>query len=183
MDFQSDGQFMPPADVTTVFVQAWGAGGGGEGGDFARTGAGAGAGGFAWCVLPVQSGTPVVVDVGTGGAGGPASGFPGTPSTVDNGLGDIVTAEGGARGLIPGGAGGTASCPGQGTVRQGNNGANGTLTGPIGEPGGQGGRPAVDGIIQPAPQGAGIGGSGGARTIGLPALGENGGPGYVVIWW
>ncbi|MDX2813427.1 hypothetical protein PV410_12820 [Streptomyces sp. PA03-5A] len=175
---------MPPADVTTVFVQAWGAGGGGGGGDFARTGGGGGAGGFAWCVLTVQPGTPVAVDVGTGGAGGPASGFPGTPSTVDNGLSEVVTTGGGALGgITAGGAGGTASCPGQGTVRQGNNGANGTLIGPIGAPGGQGGRPAVDGIIQPAPQGAGIGGSGGARTAGPITTGENGGPGYVVIWW
>ncbi|MDX2646933.1 hypothetical protein PV341_25850 [Streptomyces sp. PA03-1a] len=41
----------------------------------------------------------------------------------------------------------------------------------------------MDGIIQPAPPGAGIGGSGGARGVGPDAGGENGGPGYVVIWW
>ncbi|MFF7674087.1 hypothetical protein [Actinacidiphila glaucinigra] len=181
MDFDDDGVLMPPAGVTAVFVQAWGAGGGGAVGGGAITGAGGGAGGFAWCVLPVQPGTPVAVDVGAGGAGGAgaANGSPGTPTEVDNNLGGVVSADGGGgASLLLGGGGGTGVCPGQGTVRMGADGQEGNPT-PGGAPG-QGGRPAVDGVVQPAPPGAGEGGDGGGDT---DAPGSAGGDGYVVIWW
>ncbi len=39
----------------------------------------------------------------------------------------------------------------------------------------------MDGVIQPAPSNAGIGGTGGSTSS--PNTGEAGGPGYVVIWW
>lgn len=180
MDFQSDGQFAPPAGVASVFVQAWGAGGGGSGSDV-NAGPGGGGGGFVWCVLPVQSGTPVTVDIGTGGAGGTdnTSSQPGTPSTVDNGLGGVVTALGGLAATgNSGGVGGVGSCPGQGTVRQGAVGGGGGGSIP-----GLGGRPAVDGVIQPAPPAAGIGGNGAPHAPPNERDGLPGGPGYVVIWW
>ncbi|WP_089227015.1 glycine-rich domain-containing protein [Actinacidiphila glaucinigra] len=180
MEFVDDGEFVPPAAVTTVFVQAWGAGGGGAVGGGAITGAGGGAGGLAWCVLPVQPGTPVAVDVGAGGAGGAgaANGSPGTPTEVDNNLGGVVSADGGggASLLLPG-TGGTGVCPGQGTVREG---ADGLIGNPTPGAGGQGGRPPVDGVVQPAPPGAGEGGDGGGDT---DVPGSAGGDGYVVIWW
>ncbi|SNS95992.1 glycine-rich domain-containing protein [Actinacidiphila glaucinigra] len=184
VDFLDDGQFMPPAGVTSVFVQAWGAGGGGSGADGTLVnGSGGGAGGFAWCVLPVQPGTPVPVDIGAGGTGGAqlTNGQPGSLSTVNNGLGGLAIANGGAGGLFSssGGMGGTASCSGQGTARQGADGARGGTT----VPPGQGGRPAVDGVIQPAPSTAGIGGTGGTVSFMDPGVGQTGGPGYVVIWW
>ena len=50
---------------------------------------------------------------------------------------------------------------------------------PPGAPG-QGGRPAVDGVVLPAPPGAGEGGDGGGDT---DAPGSAGSDGYVVIWW
>ncbi|MFD8079478.1 hypothetical protein ACFV3E_43475 [Streptomyces sp. NPDC059718] len=119
------------------------------------------------------------MDIGAGGAGGPAhtSGQPGTSSTVNNGLGGVVEAKGGlAAPGNAGGLGGGASCPGQGTTRDGNIGGAGGTSIPA-----LGGRPAVDGVIQPAPAFAGIGGSGGPGIFGDD--GARGGPGYVVIWW
>ncbi|MEU4091610.1 hypothetical protein [Streptomyces sp. NPDC026673] len=180
-EFTDDRQFAPPDGVTTVFVQAWGAGGGGSGSDV-NTGSGGGGGGFAWCLLPVQPGTPVTVDIGTPGAGGPdgANGQPGTSSTVDNGLGGVVFADGGnpGTGLI-GGQGGYGKCPGQGTVRQGPVGGAGGAGGP-----GLGGRPAVNGVIPPpALSAAGIGGNGAPHPPPNERNGLPGGPGYVVIWW
>ncbi|MFD0359516.1 hypothetical protein ACFVHW_38165, partial [Streptomyces sp. NPDC127110] len=83
--FTSDNTFTVPAGVTTVFVQAWGAGGGGGGGGGAsRTnpggaGGGGGAGGFTWCALNVRPLADYGVDIGTGGAGGP--GGPGGATT------------------------------------------------------------------------------------------------------
>ncbi|MFI8184234.1 hypothetical protein ACIF70_27485 [Actinacidiphila glaucinigra] len=41
----------------------------------------------------------------------------------------------------------------------------------------------MDGVIQPAPSGAGIGGTGGTTSSVAPGIGQTGGPGYVVIWW
>ncbi|MGW6619301.1 hypothetical protein ACWGA0_38350 [Streptomyces erythrochromogenes] len=93
-EFTADGYFTPPAGVTSVHVQAWGAGGGGGGGGGAAStplagsggaSGGGGAGGFTWCVLKVKPGQGYTVDVGTGGTagtagpGGPAGGNPGSP--------------------------------------------------------------------------------------------------------
>ena len=48
---------------------------------------------------------------------------------------------------------------------------------------GLGGRPAVDGVTQPAPPAAGIGGNGGPHPPPDNYSGLPGGPGYVIIWW
>ncbi|MFF3559487.1 hypothetical protein ACFYXS_05540 [Streptomyces sp. NPDC002574] len=40
----------------------------------------------------------------------------------------------------------------------------------------------MDGIVQPAPTGAGTGGTGGGASA-PNTTGEDGGSGYVVIWW
>ncbi|MFE0630806.1 hypothetical protein ACFW3D_28080 [Streptomyces sp. NPDC058864] len=123
--------------------------------------------------------------VAAGGVGqsGESDGLVGGNSGAINSLGNFAAGRGGLGGkFLPpaGGAGGMGECNGiQGTARQGADGSPGTFSNTA--PGGLGGRPAVDGIIQPAPEGAGTGGTGGAA--GADTTGDNGGTGYVVIWW
>lgn len=73
-EFTADGTFTPPAGVTSVHIQAWGAGGGGGGGGggasatltgLGGTGGGGGSGGFTWCVIPVTPFATYSVDLGT----------------------------------------------------------------------------------------------------------------------
>ncbi|WP_267881093.1 MULTISPECIES: glycine-rich domain-containing protein [unclassified Streptomyces] len=186
-DFDEAGDFVVavPAGVTSVFVQAWGAGGGGAGSDSIHTGGGGGAGGFAWCVLDTTAVSSIQVTIGAGGAGGaPGIGQGGTggDTVVVSGV-NVATANGGGgtSGLTGGGAGGTATCPDQGTTRQGASGGTGTIANPT-APATPGGRPAVDGVVQPAPPNAGTGGDSAPGGFGITP-GQAGGNGYVVIWW
>ncbi|MEU1543296.1 glycine-rich domain-containing protein [Actinacidiphila glaucinigra] len=183
-DFTASGTFTPPSDVTRVFVQVWGGGGGGGGISVLPPGllsAGGGAGGFAWCAVPVTPGTAYTVTVGQGGPGSAdANGADGTATTLSGPGGPLAEATGGAGGevgLAPSpSAGGTGNCfANSGTTR----------TGAAGQPplslgvAGLGGRPPVNGIVEPEPQGAGTGGNGALGV--LPA--QDGVKGYAVIWW
>ncbi|MFG2301839.1 glycine-rich domain-containing protein [Actinacidiphila glaucinigra] len=188
MDFNENGTFTAPADVTRVFVQVWGAGGGGGGVSTTLPiilGGGGGAGGFAWCAVPVTPGTDYTVTVGLGGIGSSTfntNGTNGADTTLSGPGGPLAGAGGGAGGhfgsLTPTpSAGGTGNCYGNsGTTRTGAAGQPPLSAGLVG----QGGRPPVNGIVEPEPQGAGTGGDG-ALIVLQPA--QNGGNGYAVIWW
>ncbi|MFC9298924.1 hypothetical protein ACFTWH_31965 [Streptomyces sp. NPDC057011] len=174
-EFTADGRFTPPEGVTSVFVQAWGAGGGGGGGGGGGAsfggggGGGAGAGGLAWCAVAVTPGQSYTVDLGSGGTaggGGPIS-SPGTgggtggsttftapdSTTLVDAGGGQGGGGGGAGNGSPGaggdgGAGGTASCAAGGVFRQGRNGDPGNTATTNGGDGGRGAGPARDGIIE-----------------------------------
>ncbi|WP_405704348.1 hypothetical protein [Streptomyces sp. NBC_00069] len=190
-EYTNDGTFVPPPGVTSVFIQAWGAGGGGGGG-----------GGLAWCSIPVKPGKSYVVLVGDGGTGGTggagatgggpgAAGNPGTAgsaTTLASPGGDILVTAGGGGG---GGGGGTTTDGEDGTPGTGGTATcrTGGVTRP-GEPGGPGGSGGgvADGIIG-LPDFEGLGGIGAAGGGSGTTSGGNGGSstgsgdGYAVIFW
>ncbi|MFF3559436.1 glycine-rich domain-containing protein [Streptomyces sp. NPDC002574] len=169
----------------------WGGGGGGGGASQELTsvpfGGGGGAGGFAWCAVPVTPGTAYPVVVGQGGAGSPSTGqdgADGADTTMSGDGGVTATARGGAGGRFGGhlplttSPGGMGTCQlTSGTTRQG---AAGQPPVTADGPAGQGGQPAVNGIVEPTPSGAGAGGDGGALHR---RVAPDGGAGYAVIWW
>ena len=63
----SDQTFTVPANVTSIDIQAWGAGGGGSDFDYWRTNSGGGGGGFATGTLSVTPGQQLTIVVGSGG--------------------------------------------------------------------------------------------------------------------
>ena len=161
-----------PAGVTTIQVQAWGAGGGGA---LTNTSAGGGGGGFAQSIINVTPGQSLQLVVGQGGAPGAA----GTASTVDA---TIVIARGGASGVgaNTGGLGGgrVTGLPNVGDITF--DGGNGAGT-PGSNNGGGGGSAAginSDGnnaagrIGGAATNGGGAGGNGGLANNGSGALGQ-----------
>ena len=202
-EFTQDGTFTPPRGVTSVFVQAWGAGGGGGGGEGSgmgirrggHDGGGGGGGGFAWCIVHISSLRTYMVHLGvggTGGTGGTTQGAPGTsnpgvkgtdgtPTTLTALNSTVEVSAGGGTGGGGGGAaqgapgtGGTGTCRTDGVTRPGGAGVNDILGGDI-----------ADGIVGP-PTGDGVGGDGGRAggAQGEPGdPGQNGGNGYLVVWW
>lgn len=62
-----DQTFTVPANVTSIDIQAWGAGGGGSDFDYWRTNSGGGGGGFATGTLSVTPGQQLTIVVGSGG--------------------------------------------------------------------------------------------------------------------
>lgn len=135
--FNTSGSFTPPAGVTTVTADLWGAGGGGASGSSAAGGGGGGA--YTRATLTVTPGTPVTVTVGTGGTVGTDGG--------DSSIG-AATANGGSAGsLRAGGAGGSASAiiaPVTASFAGGNGGnARNSTSGGTNEAGGGGGASAT----------------------------------------
>ncbi|MFB7293252.1 glycine-rich domain-containing protein [Actinacidiphila glaucinigra] len=193
--FSVSGTFVPPEGVTTVFVQLWGAGGGGAGvrtsGINPGTGAGGGAGGFVWCTVEVQPGQPHQVTIGEGGAGGGAANTAGSqggitsmvvaPNTLAVPLATGGT--GGSAAFASGGPGGFGFCgPPLLDTSVGRQGERGLDTGQ--------GAPAVNGIVPPpvvtqiiGPPLFGDPGTGGDGGTATSPAGKPGGPGYVVVWW
>lgn len=198
--YNSSGSFVAPAGVTSVQVQAWGAGGAGGGNTTTSDGAGGGGGG-AYSSNPaslVTPGTTYTITVGTGGVpvAGAAGGAGGdswfnTAGTVmakgGNGGNPPVSGNGGI-----GGNGGTAAAS-VGTVKfNGGNGGTGRNNNS-----GQGGPGATSGgtlgaglsgaatwstvnAPTPVPAGAGAGANGGTATnhgsdnVSLPGGGGGG---------
>lgn len=126
--------FVVPAGITTVSVDAWGAGGAGgsstnPGFNGARAGSGGGGGAFASATLTFTSGTtlPVVVGIGGKGVAG-ANGGNGGFSAI---TGYAITADGGKGGLVIN--------VNNGTVVGGLGGTVAASTGTVRTPGGQGG--------------------------------------------
>ncbi|WP_167443834.1 fibronectin type III domain-containing protein [Flavobacterium cutihirudinis] len=116
--------FVTPAGITTLNVQAWGAGGAGgastnPGLNGARGGSGGGGGAFASAAITVTSGTTLSVVVGAGGKGavgatvfsGGFSGITGFPISAEGGRGGLQntnnTPAGGLGGSVAGSTGTT----------------------------------------------------------------------------
>ena len=177
--------FTVPAGVTSITVQAWGAGGGGGTGNVTngdRTGGGGGA--FASSVLSVTPGSNITVIVGNGGTTGNNGGNTTFGAT-------LVVAAGGTSGsnTNPGGLGGLVAAS-TGTIRfAGGNGGNRANNNPGGGGGGGGSAtPSANGGNGGNGTGAGIGGVGGSGqgngggggndgAVGLNGNGPGGGGG------
>jgi hypothetical protein len=197
-EYRTSGTWIPPADVTHVLVEAWGAGGaGGSGapGGPGGGGGGGGAGAYQRVVLPVVPGTTYDLVVGDGGHPDPRGGEDGRDTQVrDATTGTVLLSvrpgQGGRPGRPEGGPGaggsGGRAEPGLGVGRDGTRGAAGEpcRLAPLSSSsclspgrGGAGGIPAR-GSVEP-PAGAGAGGAGGeGGRPGLP-----GAPGYVILLW
>ncbi|MFN8274431.1 MAG: choice-of-anchor D domain-containing protein [Flavobacteriaceae bacterium] len=165
--FNSSGNFVVPAGVTTVTVQLWGAGGGGS--SAANASGGGGGGAYTTAVLSVTPNTTIPVTVGIGGGVGNA----GTSSSIMS-----VSANGGAAGgNRAGGAGGAASAiiaPVTASFAGGNGGNGRTNSGGSNnEAGGGGGASATTSAA------GGAGSNGGSSTTTATAGGIGTGNGGV----
>ncbi|MBL7937818.1 MAG: T9SS type A sorting domain-containing protein [Flavobacteriales bacterium] len=197
--FNADGNFVVPAGVTQITVQAWGGGAAGGGSTNAPVfqaygGAGGGGGAYVSKTLTVTPGSTLSVQVAdpvVGSLG--ANGNPGNPSTI-TGFESLVFAAGGsggtantAGGTPAFGAGGTTAASQGDTETPGGNGTNGGSNGgaggaganPSGGAGGgtvSGAGTTANGNNGTAPGGGGSGSrtsqSGGARTGGTGAAGR-----------
>jgi subtilisin-like proprotein convertase family protein len=177
--FNSSSSWTPPAGVTSVTIECWGAGGSGGGNSNTNDGGGGGGGGaYSKGTVTVVPGTPYTVTVGTGGNGNSGSnGSPGGDSWFSTNT--SVMAKGGGAGLEPTGPGGVAGTGGQASAGFGNiikfSGGNGgagrdNSTG-TGGGGGSSAGTAANGAAGAV--GAGSAGAGGTA----PAGGGNGGNG------
>lgn len=200
--------YTPPAGVKRVLVEVQGGGGGGGGcastpANNANSAAGGGAGGYALGLYNVSAlSAPVIVTVGTGGAGGTSAGTGGANGTASS-FGSLVTASGGAGGpgqttsistvsrgasnlaATGGGASGLVVIPGtsggcgviiNNTATGGDGGSSKLASGPKGRTEGTEG---VGGNLGAGGAGASEGGSSSSPTIGRK--GGNGGSGMVII--
>ncbi|RKE91991.1 GEVED domain-containing protein [Ichthyenterobacterium magnum] len=133
------GTFYVPCDVTSITIEAWGAGGAGGGSNRnGRHGGGGGGGGYTTDVFTVTPGQAINYTIGAGGIGGTGNG-------QDGGDTNILTltangGNGGNRGIPPGGNGGAGGgSSGGNTNTDGTNGQDGN--GSIGGNGGNGANP------------------------------------------
>jgi len=143
--YTSSGNFVVPAGVTSIMVEAWGGGGGGGGRANSGSGGAGGGGGGAYArdTVTVVPGNTYSVTVGAGGPGGPAGDNPGSPggdSYFDAGANVLAKgASGGGGGPIGAfGARGTAAASVGAFRYNGGNGAAGTATDSGGGGGGAG---------------------------------------------
>ncbi|WP_167616138.1 HYR domain-containing protein [Maribellus sediminis] len=183
--------FVPPAGVTTISVQVWGAGGGGGASTNTNKYAAGGGGGGGYSSntsVSVVPGTSYTIVVGNGGIPGNSDGDggDGEASTATFG-GIVVSAGGGTRGLGSanggtGGAGGTGDTngstggDGEQNLSDANGGAGGNgANGGAGGAGGVGGSSPTAGESGTAPGGGG----GGSGEKGL--VGGRGADGQVII--
>ena len=204
--FTTDGSFIVPAGVTSITVEAWGAGGGGSdatqnGGG--RRGGGGGGGAYASSAVTVIPGNSYAVTIGNGGpentvggsssfdgltvvaAGGNGAGGNSTTGATGGSAGDstgTITYSGGngadGGGTFSGGGGGGAGSNGAGVNATGQTGGTGTTTN------GGNGADGVSGITN-GNNGSiyGGGGSGGSTTSNTNTNGGSGANGLVVISW
>ena len=164
--------FKVPSGVTSLTIQAWGAGGGGGAGS-GSTGVGGagGGGGFTQDTITVTGGTSLTVSVGSGGAAATnssAAGNGGGFSAVQNGATYLIQAGGGGGG---GGAEGTTGSGGAGGAGGGTTGVSGTAGGGTATTGGGGG----DGTASTGGTAGSAGTTGVAGSAGAANAGGNGG--------
>lgn len=168
--FNTDDTWTAPANVTSVQVECWGPGGGGEAGDATTepmglpggpSGAGGGGGAYARSTVPVVPGEDYTINIGTVGAAGTGSGGNGGDATSTIFGDNLVHADGGYGGANQvGGMGGQATLS-AGTKRSsGGRGGDGKLDGMPGDESGGGG--------------GGGGGSGGFGSFGVGGTGGAG---------
>lgn len=154
--FSASTYWTAPPGVTTVLVEAWGAGGGGGGSQSGSVtganGGGGGGGAYSNKQITVVPGTTYLVSVGTSGAGGTGGASPGAGITG----GDTFFKDTGTV-LAKGGGGGGAGTPGAAGAAGASGGGVGTVV-TSGGVGGAGGAASF--------QGGGGGGSGGSSTSG-----------------
>jgi hypothetical protein len=178
--FTTSGTWKCPNGVTSINVDAYGAGGGGgRGGGTSKYGGGGGGGGAfkRSTSVAVTPGTTYTITIGTGGAGGTTAtdGQAGGVTTA-NFDAISVTANGGNGGMnnVNGGNGGAG---GGGGTRNGGNGANGTNGSGSGGGGGCGGT-ASNGtngtVITGGTGGGGMAGNGGNGQSGNSGSGVTG---------
>ena len=198
--------FIVPAGITSITVQAWGGGGAGggstnAGSGIARAGAGGGGGAYATATFAVTPGATLPVIVGAGGAGVSGNtGNAGGLSTI-TGYTTTIKAAGGSPGIgntnggsPAGGAGGTIAAS-IGSPIAGDNGTQGNTgaginsgSGGAGANAGGAGGALVGGSNSQSDGNPGTapgGGGGGGRTSqnGGNQAGGAGGAGRVVISW
>lgn len=168
--------FTVPFGVTSITIEAWGAGGGGGGANTNATRGGGGGGAYSRNTLTTTSGTVYSLVVGQGGIGTSNPGGAGGSTSFYLGATTYALAAGGSGGnSTTGGAGGlaSASLPATGGARfSGGNGGNGSTNG-----GGGGGSAGSTGNGGTGSAGtATSGGAGGVAGAGTPA-GAPGGTG------
>lgn len=178
--FTTSGTWICPQGVTTIQVEAWGAGGAGGNGGASNKNAGGGGGGGGYSKLievPVTAGTTYTISVGTGGT---PNGFVGE----NGGNGGVSTATFGATTVTASGGNGgfgytnssTGGTRGAGSSFNGGKGANGNNTKGIGGGGGEGaGTTAIGGNASGCTGGSGTDGGNGATYA--PCGGGNSGSG------
>lgn len=160
--FNSSGTFVVPAGVTSIQVEAWGAGGAGGGAQGNPSAGGGGAGG-AYTRRPsltVIPGTTYTVTVGTGGVGTVGSG----PSGGASWFGSTTTV------LAVGGTGGARSNTNSSSAAGATAPTTGNVGGTVNFYGGNGGTGGNGGA-----SGGGGGASAGTAANGNPAIGITGG--------
>ncbi len=160
-----------PNGVTSVFLEAWGAGGGGGGynpvQDYSSGGGGGGGGGYEGETFAVDEGDAIAVIIGAGGvpgssAGVGSAGAAGTDTTWTK-AGILVTGFGGSGGELGGDSvGGLGGAGGAGVLWDGGNGGNGG-DGTLGNGGGGGGGGSASATS--------IGGNGGNGDAGVAGVG------------
>jgi hypothetical protein len=109
--YDESGTFVVPANITKIYVRAWGGGGGGGAGQNGGAGGGGGAGGYAEKIIAVTPAAEMTVTIGAAGA---AAGNGGSTS-LDS---EIVAPGGtaGSQGSSAGGAGGAGGAPSTGDL-------------------------------------------------------------------
>lgn len=167
--------FTIPPNVSTLRIQAWGAGGGGQFGSGAGGGGGEYAEEPAWAVTPGQT---ITINLGSGGQGG-TSGSPhgtnGGNTIVQVNAVTVVTAHGGPGSISATTAGGTGSTN---TIHHDGGGSHANTTG-IGA-GGAGGGAAAGTSNTGATGASNSGATGGAGGVGTNGGGSGGAGGSVV---
>jgi hypothetical protein len=178
--FTSSGIWTCPTGVTTVTVEAYGAGGGGGGGGGGNKDGGGGGGGGAYTInsaVAVTGGTGYNITINAAGTAGAAAGNGGNGGTSTGVFGGTtVSANGGSGGKSfgnggVGGAGGLA-----GTYAGGTGGTAGSNTGSGGGGGGGGatGNGGNGNVTAGGASGGGISGTGGSGTNNNGAAGTVG---------
>ncbi len=176
--YTTSGSFITPAGVTTVQVEAYGAGGGGGYGGTSNKQGGGGGGGGGCSVnnsVTVVPGTTYTITVGNAGVGGTSAGANGTSggNTTATFFSSTVTATGGAFGKAYS-TGGNGGGGGNGT-KNGGSGANGNTTGSGGGGGAGGSANGGAGSIASGGTSGGLsGGAGGAGSTANAAAGSIG---------
>lgn len=165
--------FVVPTGVTSMTVEAWGAGGGGGNGNSSTgTGGAGGGGGYAQSTLTVTPGESLTVNVGTGGAKAAAA------SNGGNGGGFSALLRSATYLIQAGGGGGGGGSMGANTNNGGAGGAGGGASGIIGAVGAGTatlGGPGGPGTAAAGGAGGLIGSSGAAGFSGTNNLGGDAG--------
>ena len=192
--------FHVPANVSRLFVEVWGAGGGGGfGGEIFGPGFGGGGGGggaFSCEIINVTPGSALTITVGAGGASGQATaggddGGDGGDSSIALTNGTVLIVSGGGKGGFEydwwdglGGAGGTPD-PNAAIRHAGSPGDDGTSSDPAGAAGGGStfcwlqAYVGKYGAVYSRVGGGGTGGGGGNSVNN----GSIGGDGYILLQW